>query len=261
MKYFLIASLIFLFSGRSEPIDHANYKATYKVLDVNRTTPYFITTLIGDNIQYTFDENKQATDSIFRLNLSMAETKAELSALGKITYEVKTLLNTEDGTVKVFDAPIPTALYYKEHISHKWIVNSEKKLIGTYSCQKATMNYAGRKYIAWFAVNIPLNNGPYKFYSLPGLIVSVYDEDKKFVYELQSLYKLETPRPINLYMRQPTEKSFSYIRKLYIQSYEDPWNFFRQQKPELTFSDPALAKALMEQNKPKNYEFMELLPN
>ncbi len=40
---------------------------------------------------------------------------------------------------------------------------------------KATTEYGGRIWEAWFAPDIPLNEGPYKFAGLPGLIVHVND--------------------------------------------------------------------------------------
>lgn len=33
--------------------------------------------------------------------------------------------------------------------------------------QKATCDFAGRKWIAWFTTEIPIQDGPYKFYGLP----------------------------------------------------------------------------------------------
>jgi GLPGLI family protein len=58
-----------------------------------------------------------------------------------------------------------------------WKIEDEVKKIGVYNCQKATLAIGGRKWTAWFTPDIPLNSGPYKFQGLPGLIVSVSDEN------------------------------------------------------------------------------------
>ncbi|HAY3556703.1 MULTISPECIES: GLPGLI family protein [Elizabethkingia] len=44
-----------------------------------------------------------------------------------------------------------------------------------YTIQKATTEFAGRKWIAWFSSDIPIPDGPYKFYGLPGLILKIED--------------------------------------------------------------------------------------
>ena len=57
----------------------------------------------------------------------------------------------------------------------EWKIFPDKEKIGEYDAQKATTDFGGRKWIAWFATDIPINDGPYKFYGLPGLIVKVED--------------------------------------------------------------------------------------
>jgi GLPGLI family protein len=59
-----------------------------------------------------------------------------------------------------------------------WTLIDKTKKIGNFNCQKATINFRGRKYIAWYSTEIPVNFGPWKFQGLPGLILELYDEDK-----------------------------------------------------------------------------------
>lgn len=57
----------------------------------------------------------------------------------------------------------------------EWKILPDKEKIGEYNTQKATTNYGGRSWIAWFSTDIPFQDGPYKFYGLPGLIVKIED--------------------------------------------------------------------------------------
>tara|TARA_R110000822_G_scaffold62377_6_gene153853 strand:+ start:1235 stop:2008 length:774 start_codon:yes stop_codon:yes gene_type:complete len=77
--------------------------------------------------------------------------------------------------------------YSKKIDSLKWTLNDEKKDIIGYSCQKATTSFAGRNYTAWFAVDIPISDGPYKFNGLPGLIFTIYDTKKQYSFEITSI--------------------------------------------------------------------------
>jgi len=58
----------------------------------------------------------------------------------------------------------------------EWKILPEKQKIGEYNAQKATTTYGGREWTAWFSTDIPFQDGPYKFYGLPGLIVKLEDK-------------------------------------------------------------------------------------
>lgn len=66
-----------------------------------------------------------------------------------------------------------------------WVIQQENKKIKNVSCQRATVNYKGRKYQAWFAPSIPFSDGPWKFHGLPGLILEIYDDTNeiKFIFD------------------------------------------------------------------------------
>lgn len=63
---------------------------------------------------------------------------------------------------------------------HQWQMIEETDAILGYVCQKACLTYAGRDYTAWFTTEIPINDGPWKFWGLPGLILKVVDKEEQF---------------------------------------------------------------------------------
>lgn len=65
-----------------------------------------------------------------------------------------------------------------------WKLENETKKIDNYILQKATTNFGGRTWTAWFAKDIPFQEGPYKFRGLSGLIFEVYDSENIFHYTL-----------------------------------------------------------------------------
>lgn len=73
----------------------------------------------------------------------------------------------------------------------EWKILPEKQKIGAYSAQKATASYGGREWIAWFTTEIPFQDGPYKFYGLPGLIVQIEDTTGSHRMTLQGNKKVE----------------------------------------------------------------------
>jgi GLPGLI family protein len=66
----------------------------------------------------------------------------------------------------------------------KWKLLNEKKIIGEYDCKKASVEFRGRTYYAWYTIEIPISLGPWKFNGLPGLILEV--DDQKGIYKWQA---------------------------------------------------------------------------
>ena len=74
---------------------------------------------------------------------------------------------------------------YKENPKFDWKIEAETMKIGDYKTQKATTNFGGRTWTAWFSKDIPFQDGPYKFSGLPGLIVKIEDADQNYSWELK----------------------------------------------------------------------------
>ncbi|MGV4414173.1 GLPGLI family protein [Chryseobacterium sp. T1] len=68
-----------------------------------------------------------------------------------------------------------------------WSITSDKQKIGKWNTQKATLDFAGRQWTAWFTTEIPLQDGPYKFSGLPGLIVKIEDKSQSHILELRGI--------------------------------------------------------------------------
>ncbi len=56
-----------------------------------------------------------------------------------------------------------------------------------YKVQKAIVDFGGRSWEAWFSSEIPISDGPYKFFGLPGLILKIQDKNANHVFELQAI--------------------------------------------------------------------------
>lgn len=86
-------------------------------------------------------------------------------------------------------------LVYSDSIpTLKWDFSGEDNdTIMGYECRKATTEFAGRQYAAWFAPEIPLPFGPYKFGDLPGLILKIEDEERQFIWEAIGFQRTNVP--------------------------------------------------------------------
>ncbi|MCY0971136.1 GLPGLI family protein [Chryseobacterium wangxinyae] len=102
----------------------------------------------------------------------------------------------------------------------KWKILNDKNKILNYNVQKAELNYMGRKWTAWFTTEIPIQDGPYKFHGLPGLIMKIEDFEKTHVFELIGVEN-------DFYIRNFETKGFIKInylkyKKLYKEYRQNP---------------------------------------
>lgn len=96
----------------------------------------------------------------------------------KITKEYPTM------KVNFSERMLNSVFGYNEEPKFNWKISNDKQKIGEYEAQKATTEFGGRKWAAWFTESIPFPDGPYKFSGLPGLIVKIEDAEKNFSWVL-----------------------------------------------------------------------------
>ncbi|OPC43957.1 GLPGLI family protein [Elizabethkingia anophelis] len=97
--------------------------------------------------------------------------------------------------------------YEEEQPIFKWTLNNETKEILGYNCKKATTEYRGRKYIAWYTEDIPINNGPYIFQGLPGLIMQIEDTKSHYSFTAIAIDRKTIP----VYLRN--EEQILHVRR------------------------------------------------
>ncbi|MGI4870622.1 MAG: GLPGLI family protein [Janthinobacterium lividum] len=96
--------------------------------------------------------------------------------------------------VAVYDKIGTVAYTYQEPATLlTWAITPDKATVAGYACQRATTTLGGRTWEAWFTREVPLAEGPYKFYGLPGLIVKVNDTRNAYSFELVKLRQLPAP--------------------------------------------------------------------
>ncbi|NHN26336.1 GLPGLI family protein [Flavobacterium jejuense] len=68
-----------------------------------------------------------------------------------------------------------------------WEFSDETKVISNYTCNKATAFFRGRKYTAWFTTELPINQAPWKFNNLPGLVLQIHDDSTQFIWSVSKI--------------------------------------------------------------------------
>lgn len=82
--------------------------------------------------------------------------------------------------------------FYKVNDQRKmdWKILPEKEKIGELNTQKAKTDFAGRQWTAWFVPDLPIQDGPYKFHGLPGMIIKIEDKTQSHSFVLKGIAKI-----------------------------------------------------------------------
>ncbi len=109
-----------------------------------------------------------------------------------------------------------------------WKISSDKEKIGEWNAQKAEADFAGRKWIAWFSTEIPIQDGPYKFRGLPGLIIKIEDKTGSHKLELKGIKNIKKELDINVFDAKEIAVNSRQFQKV-IKEYEnDPTKGIKQ---------------------------------
>lgn len=151
---------------------------------------------IGKNKSMFCGEKKIWEDSLLKID------KSAYHAIWKATYQkdqvaagflggryagyiYKDYLNKVCTEKDLFD--MENWAYREDLKTPEWeITDSVKNIIG-YECFKATTDFKGRQWIAWFTPEIPVSDGPWKLHGLPGLILEAYDKSHDYEFEAKGI--------------------------------------------------------------------------
>ena len=75
-------------------------------------------------------------------------------------------------------------------------VSKSEKKINNYLCKNAQTYFRGRVYEVWYTEELPISLGPWKFNGLPGLILSAYDKEGVYKWEVKK-YSISIQRERN----------------------------------------------------------------
>ena len=169
------------YASDSTKID--SLKTEWMYLDINKTgSEYYSKSAFESDSIINEGIKKQMASGMKSISVSRNRQGGEVSYEVEKTYpdyKISLITNIGNDTYKVSeDRPI------------NWKISTEKKKIGEFQTQKATTHFAGRNWIAWFTTDVPIQDGPYKFSGLPGLIVEIADEKNSHKIELKGLKKI-----------------------------------------------------------------------
>lgn len=209
-------------------LENADLKFTYQFAHVKDTLnpdttlkQDIQTLLIGKNISKYFSQKMIATCQ----NMSALFTENGVCGFEIFkNYPANKMTVTELGTYLGFNNG-ESFIYVEDMPEMKWEIKNDTSTILSYLCQKAIASFSGRTYEAWFTADIPINNGPWKFGGLPGLILKINDTKHEVIFECIGIEKLQTPELIKLYSLNYNKTTQKDLNKLYKRFLDDVFDY------------------------------------
>ncbi|MDR5589059.1 GLPGLI family protein [Christiangramia sp. SM2212] len=225
LLFFSIASNLDLKAQKfKDNLDHKIiYKLTYVLDSTNFEKPEseFMILYTGDELSLFTSRAKSLANPIVVRGNSGHTSR---SAVSQFQYEL--IKNREKNKIYYTQNIAGDWFLYEQNIDlFEWKISADTKSIKGYECQKATTSFKGRNYTAWFAPEIPISEGPYKFNGLPGLILEIADSEEEWNFQFVSLENLNPSKKYKINFAQYINTSEEKLMDVWKTYRSDPFGY------------------------------------
>ena len=242
---------IYQVTMKPDAANPSDIKTESAYLDVNKEKSIF------------YSENRMKRDSIIGRARQTGSFNFDRSQMQSLRSNIDYVIEKDFKTgVKTFKSRIARDQYsYEEDRAMDWKILPETAKIGDYKTQKAETNFGGRTWFAWFTTDVPIQDGPYKFSGLPGLIVKLEDSKGDYSFDLKESKKIaeifnpDSRGTVMKVKRKDFEKQNAAFRK-------DPVSFLTSQMSSgrgggMRGENPAISPPTMRTPDPSQRKRME----
>lgn len=162
---------------------------------------------IGEKGSMFFPQKSMANDSLNYYNRELG-IQVVIDALTKghavsyvLGHEHEYIFrNLNENETMVYQAVGSEAAYYIEPTECPiWTIGDSLRNISGRECIDAHCSFRGREWTAWFTPEIPIKEGPWKLFGLPGLVVEAYDNQQHYRFELTSI-RIDNLSPVGIFI-------------------------------------------------------------
>lgn len=171
-------------SKKTAPLAPAVYECLYeyKVKTPKGPTDTYATILqLGEKLARFMDYATYQTDSIADVTgVSSSDVNTYLlrGLKNEFSFDQTVYQNYPTGRLRIYSSITPDTYAYEEPLRPiQWALAEGTDTICGYVCKKATGQYGGRQWTAWYAPEIPASFGPWKLVGLPGLVLAAQDAE------------------------------------------------------------------------------------
>ena len=114
---------------------------------------------------------------------------------------------------------------YEEPIpAFSWELVEGDTLIISYPCHKAVCKFRGRTWTAWYTLELPFDNGPWKLGGLPRLILCAFESRNEFSFVATGIEQLQETTTIRFRPKRYERLTPTKFQLLLKDYWKDQWN-------------------------------------
>lgn len=169
-----------------------------------------------------YNETKFRLDSLYDVaTLNFERTGIVPNINIRNDFNIGSILDKEKDKMYLLKSVSRTMYQFPDEKFDQWkIDNTQKKEILGYECHKAEGYFGGRNWVAWYAPEIPIPEGPYRFVGLAGLILEVEDIEGDYTFSAVSIEKISEKTKIRkIETKNITREEYNKLVNKFI---EDP---------------------------------------
>ena len=178
-------------------IDQASLKCQFDYLFEDDTLSHHLdkdrlVLLIGKKVSKCYSYYSMRVDSIFaspnRDEILRQQINAAINS--KVEWPHKKMKayiykNYPEGKMTVTDGVLLQDYIYQDSLNAQdWNIEDSTTTVLGHECQMATCCFRGHRWTAWFAMDIPVSDGPWKLGGLPGLVMEANSERNQHVFKM-----------------------------------------------------------------------------
>jgi GLPGLI family protein len=173
-------------------IDKVNYEIVYQLQEMfdtlkNQHFKELMLLQIGDSASAFFSYPRYQSDSLVLAMKKKGETNIQVNINSNVSW--KLYKGYPAGKSRYLDNVSQNYVCEEPIEVPKWqLVADSLDTIAGYPCRLATAFYKGRLWRAWYAEDVPIDNGPWKLQGLPGLILKASDSQQQYVFTAVGLH-------------------------------------------------------------------------
>lgn len=215
---FILLGTVMFFSQNNRFIYEVKYKKDSTSKDITRENYYLDIT--KEDIAY-YNRLNYINDSVFTATGHYGFKGNRLTSF---------LIKKKDDNIYQNYEYIGDVNFYRlsEETKQHWNITDSIKIFSNFQLQKATTQFGGRNWIAWFTKDIPMPYGPYKFNGLPGLIMELYDTKKNYYFNVIKSEKIPDEyqrNSLNASISRAIPVTQKDLNKLRLDLYSNPFKY------------------------------------
>lgn len=251
----ILSTFISLAQTPEPVIAKAYYKFSHQYDTTNtnliKTENYLLLLGKSSSVYKSYDRARQDSEMLanYKLTGAMAPPAGKRADPEELYY----YFNSKKAFLKV-GAVLGNYIIEKPFNDLNWKIDKETKKIANLDCQKATTNYMGRDYIAWFTSSLSFRAGPWKLHGLPGLIITAYDKTGRIRFDFKGFEQVKNPKEETIWDKKITQITWDDYKKMAKAFENDPIGFLEKRfNSKITVSSPAPHRNILAPSQSVNF--------